>query len=153
MLRNRSMPAATVIPVLVYEDVEEAVEWLCDAFGFVEHVRVENHRAQLGVGDGAVIVRERSVPQVGDSPDAVVLRPPRRGVVSHVMMVRVEDVDSHYEHSRDCGARITRPLADHRYGERQYEAEDLAGHRWTFSQSITDVQPEDWGGRTVNPRG
>jgi hypothetical protein len=22
----------------------------------------------------------------------------------------------------------------------------LAGHRWTFSQSIADVAPEEWGG-------
>jgi hypothetical protein len=23
--------------------------------------------------------------------------------------------------------------------------EDLAGHRWTFSETIADVAPEDWG--------
>jgi hypothetical protein len=30
--------------------------------------------------------------------------------------------------------------------ERQYTAEDLGGHRWTFAQSIADVAPEEWGG-------
>jgi hypothetical protein len=25
----------------------------------------------------------------------------------------------------------------------------LAGHRWTFSESLTDVAPEEWGGRSV----
>ena len=40
MLENRSIHSATVIPVLVYEDVAEAVEWLCDAFGFVERLRI-----------------------------------------------------------------------------------------------------------------
>jgi uncharacterized glyoxalase superfamily protein PhnB len=153
MLENRSMPAPTVIPVLVYEDVEEAAEWLCDAFGFVEEVRVDSHRAQLAVGGGAVVVRDRSVPQVGDPADAAILRPPRRGVVSHVMMIRVEDIDGHYRHARESGARIIAPPADHEYGERQYEAEDLAGHRWTFSQTIADVEPEQWGGQTVRPRG
>jgi hypothetical protein len=28
----------------------------------------------------------------------------------------------------------------------KYTAEDLAGHRWSFSQSIADVAPEEWGG-------
>jgi uncharacterized glyoxalase superfamily protein PhnB len=28
------------------------------------------------------------------------------------------------------------------YGERRYAAADLAGHRWWFIQSITDVAPE-----------
>ncbi len=32
---------------------------------------------------------------------------------------------------------------------RQYEAEDLAGHRWTFSETLADVAPEEWGGESV----
>jgi uncharacterized glyoxalase superfamily protein PhnB len=32
------------------------------------------------------------------------------------------------------------------YGERQYSAEDPWGHRWTFSQTVADVDPRDWGG-------
>jgi uncharacterized glyoxalase superfamily protein PhnB len=59
--------------------------------------------------------------------------------------VRVEDVDSHFEQARDFGARILSPPTDYPFGERQYTAEDLAGHRWTFSESISDVDPEDWG--------
>ncbi len=58
---NRSIPAATVIPVLIYPDVREAVAWLCAAFGFIERVRIgENHRSQLRFGDGALIVGERT---------------------------------------------------------------------------------------------
>ncbi len=40
---------------------------------------------------------------------------------------------------------------DFPFGERQYEAEDLAGHRWTFSETLEDVPPERWGGVTVEP--
>ena len=29
--------------------------------------------------------------------------------------------------------------------ERQYTAQDHAGHWWTFSQHIADLAPEDWG--------
>ena len=32
---------------------------------------------------------------------------------------------------------------------RQYTAEDLAGHQWTFSQTLDDVAPEAWGGILV----
>ena len=28
---------------------------------------------------------------------------------------------------------------DYEYGERQYHAEDLAGHQWTFSQTIAEI--------------
>jgi len=35
---------------------------------------------------------------------------------------------------------------DFEYGERQYEAADPAGHRWTFSETLDDVDPATWGG-------
>ena len=65
--------------------------------------------------------------------------------------VRVDDVDAHHAHAAASGARILRPPADYPYGERQYTALDLAGHVWTFSQSIADVDPADWGGELVGP--
>jgi uncharacterized glyoxalase superfamily protein PhnB len=140
MLSNRSMPRSTVIPELAYPSVGEAIDWLCNAFGFTLRVRIGDHRAQLNVGDGAIVVTELGG---GDSP--------RGADLAHGVMVRVDNVDRHQEHARQHGVRILRPPADHPYGERQYTAEDLAGHRWTFSQSIADVAPEDWGG-TSGPR-
>jgi uncharacterized glyoxalase superfamily protein PhnB len=145
MLPNRSMPSSTVIPVLVYEDVEEAIEWLCDTFGFAERWRVGNQGAQLSIDDGAIVVSERRILPPAESSDPTILRPPRRGEVSHSIIVRVEDLEGHYSRARAAGARILRPPEDFPFGERQYSAEDLEGHRWTFSQSIADVAPGDWG--------
>ena len=68
------------------------------------------------------------------------------GAALHSIMVRVADVDSHHEHVKRSGARIIKPPTDYPYGERQYTAEDLGGHLWTFSQSIEDVDPKSWGG-------
>ena len=137
---NRSIPSATVIPVLTYPDVREAVAWLEAAFGFAERVRIgEDHRAQLAFGDGAVIVADVSNTR----------QPPRLGEVTHSVIVRVDDVDTHCERARSNGARITMEPTDFPYGERQYSAEDLAGHVWTFSQTLADIAPEEWGGTTV----
>jgi uncharacterized glyoxalase superfamily protein PhnB len=65
-------------------------------------------------------------------------------------MVRVEDVDAHCARAREHGARIVMEPADFEYGERQYTAEDPAGHQWTFSETLADVAPEDWGGTSVS---
>jgi uncharacterized glyoxalase superfamily protein PhnB len=140
---NRSIPSPTVIPVLIYSDVREAVAWLEGAFGFRERIRIgEDHRSQLTVGDdGAVIV--------GDVRNE--RRPPRPGEVTHAVMVRVEDVDAHCARARAGGARIVTEPTDFPYGERQYTAEDQAGHQWTFSQTLADVAPEEWGGITAVP--
>jgi uncharacterized glyoxalase superfamily protein PhnB len=141
---NRSIPPATVVPVLVYPDVRAAVAWLEAAFGFVEHVKIgEDHRSQLGYGDGAVIL--------GDVRGE--RRPPRPGEETHDVLVRVDDARAHCERARAHGARILMEPTDFEYGERQYAAEDLAGHRWTFSETLRDVAPEEWGGETIAPRG
>jgi uncharacterized glyoxalase superfamily protein PhnB len=137
---NRSIPRATVIPVLIYPDVREAVDWLTSAFGFSERIRIgENHRAQLSFGDGALIV--------GDVRHE--RRPPRPGEVTHAVMVRVPDAHAHCKHAREHGARIVAEPNDFEYGERQYTAEDPAGHQWTFSETLADVAPEEWGGTSV----
>jgi uncharacterized glyoxalase superfamily protein PhnB len=134
---NRSIPSASVIPVLVYPDVREAVQWLQAAFGFVERVQIgENHRSQLAYGDGALIV--------GDVRGE--RRPPREGEETSSVVVRVEDTRAHCEHARAHGARILMEPTDFEYGERQYAAEDPAGHRWIFSETLRDVAPEEWGG-------
>jgi uncharacterized glyoxalase superfamily protein PhnB len=134
---NRSIPSAQVIPVLVYPDVREAVAWLEEAFGFVERLQIgESHRSQLRFGDGALIV--------GDVRGE--RRPPEGAIETHSVVVRVDDARAHCEHARAHGAKILMEPTDFEYGERQYNAEDPAGHRWTFSETLRDVDPDEWGG-------
>ncbi len=144
MPANRSIPQCTIIPEFAYPHLGEAVDWFCDAFGFTLRLRIANHRAQLNVGDGAVVLTE----QRGRGQDSLgaVSFPPSRDDPSHSELVRALDVERHHERATQRGVQIKRPPADHPYGEPQYTAEDLAGHRSTFSQSIADVAPEEWGG-------
>ena len=142
MKANRSIPQSTVIPVLIYPDVREAVAWLTEAFGFAERVQIgEDHRSQLRFGDGAVIVGDVRHDR----------RPPREGEITHSVMVRVDDANAHCEHARAHGAKILMEPTDFEYGERQYAAEDPAGHQWTFSETLRDVAPEEWGGILHSP--
>jgi len=134
---NRSIPSPVVVPVLTYPDVREAVAWLAEAFGFEERLRIgENHRSQLRFGHGAVIVADVRHDK----------RPPRAGEVTHSVLVRVDDAEAHCARAREHGARILMEPTDFEYGERQYAAEDPAGHHWTFTQTLDDVDPATWGG-------
>jgi uncharacterized glyoxalase superfamily protein PhnB len=127
---NRSMPPSVIIPELPYADVREAVEWLCRTFGFVERLRIGNHRSQLSFNGGSLVVTQRNSESSALSS----------------IMVRVHDIDQHYGRTREAGAAITNAPADYPYGERQYTVEDPGGHHWTFSQTIADVDPKTWGG-------
>jgi uncharacterized glyoxalase superfamily protein PhnB len=131
---NRSVPSSTVMPVLGYEDVAAAVEWLTKAFGCSARLRIGNHRCQMSLGGGHFVVAEAPPNAAGDAA--------RRDSV----LVRVTDADAHCAAARRAGARIVSEPADQPYGERQYSAEDPGGHRWTFSQTIADVDPAVWGG-------
>ena len=62
------------------------------------------------------------------------------------MLVRVDEAHAHCDRARAHGATIRMEPTDFEYGERQYEAEDFAGHRWIFSETLRDVAPEEWGG-------
>lgn len=136
MNNNRSIPSATTVPVLTVADVRAAVAWLSEAFGFTERLRIgQGHRSQLEIpGGGAVILAEVR-------PDT---RTPTPGSAAHSVLVRVTDAQSHFERSRDAGARILMEPTDFDYGERQYGAEDPFGHRWTFSETLADVDPAQW---------
>jgi uncharacterized glyoxalase superfamily protein PhnB len=135
MRNNRSVPPTTVVPVLAYPDVRAAVAFLTAAFGFVERTRIgEDHRAQLAVGD---VGGER--------------RPPQPGWVTHVVRVRVADVDAAFARARAHGAVVLEAPVDREYGERDCTLEDLAGHRWQLAEAVADVAPEEVGCETVSP--
>lgn len=129
---NRSMPPGTIIPELAYPDVRAAAEWLSRSFGFVERLRIGNHRVQMAFGDGSIVVTGPSNHTPAD--------------FAHAVMVSVANVDDHYQRAKQAGATILNPPTDYPYGERQYTAEDPGGHRWTFSQTIADIDPTTWGG-------
>ena len=69
---------------------------------------------------------------------------------SCAVQIRIEDALGHCERARIAGAKILTEPKDHNYGERQYNAEDFHGHRWDFTETLADVQPESWGGTPVN---
>jgi len=129
--------------VLVYPDVRAAVAWLEGAFGFGERVRIgDAHRAQMRVGeDGSIVVADVRRDQVA----------PSGGVVTQLLKVRVPDVDAAFARARDFGAGVLEEPQTHEYGERSCVVEDLAGHRWELTQTVRDVEPEEWGGVSVAP--
>ena len=138
---NRSAPTATVVPILVYPDVGQAVDWLCHTFGFSERLRLARDgvigHAQLAVGEGAIMLGRQGGPFRSPVPQG--------DEVSSYVHISVEDVDQHFAHTKACGARILKEPVTMPFGERQYTVVDPAGHWWTFSQHVADLAPEEWG--------
>ena len=125
-----------ILPHLIYDDVDAAIAWLTQVFGFQErtaahHTQADGTtgRAQMTVLDSLITIGRPSVH--GDSP--------RRGV-SSMLYVYVDDVAGHYEHAQALGAMIVTELQIHA-GDRRYQVADLEGHQWTFAQHLYDAGP------------
>jgi len=141
VVKNRSAPPGPIVPCLVYADVREAIVWLCDVFGFEQHHRWERdgvvEGAQLLVGEGSVFLTSE---RPGSAP------PDRDRPRTHSVMVDCPDADAQYERLVAKGAKVHGEPQTFAFGERQFSADDFAGHRWTFSESVADVAAEEWGG-------
>jgi uncharacterized glyoxalase superfamily protein PhnB/uncharacterized protein YndB with AHSA1/START domain len=135
---NRSMPPATFIPVRSYPDLAVARQFLCDVLGARERLVIGEHRVQFTLGNGAMVAAQWS-------PEAN----PAGGRPPATLMVRVADVDVVWARALAMGVTAVTEPADHPYGERQAVLKDPAGHSWTLSQTIADVDPSAWGGRLV----
>jgi uncharacterized glyoxalase superfamily protein PhnB len=122
--------AATIYPVLSYEDAGSAMTFLNRAFGFEELMVAPGE-------DGSIVHAEmnlgRAVIMLGtNKPDMGWVSPKGKPSVNQTLYVAVDDVDAHYAQAKSAGAEITRELNDTDYGSREYGARDLEGHHWSF---------------------
>jgi uncharacterized glyoxalase superfamily protein PhnB len=138
-MKNRSVPTATLLPHLVYRNVEDACEWLTRVFGFAEHYRHGQPVSgiQMYLGDAHIML---STPREGRSES-----PMKFGYGTQMLTIIVPDVEAHYAKTKRGGGAIWEEIHETIYGEKQYGAIDLEGHRWLFSQHVRDVSPESWG--------
>ena len=100
MVPNRSAPTAAIVPILVYEDVGKALEFLARAFGFKERLRAEwggsiSH-AQMDIGAGSIMLGKQGGPFKAPSGDTV----------SQYAHVSVDNVDQHFAKAKAEGAAI-----------------------------------------------
>jgi uncharacterized glyoxalase superfamily protein PhnB len=144
MLRNRSVPADTVLPHLTYKNLALAIDWLAATFRFVEHYRYGEpvEGAQLHLENAWIMVNSA---RPGRSS------PAELGSDTQSLTVFVEDVETHYARTKAAGAKIVEDLHETIYGELQYGVEDRERHHWLFSRHAHDVSPDAWGAKIVTP--
>ena len=139
MPRNPPEGYPSVMPYLLYEDSDTALEFLVNAFGFTEKVRMldesgrVNH-AEVQMNDGVIML---------GTPPGDYRNPAKLGGKTQSVYVYVDDVDTHYERAKQNGAKIVREPEDQFYGDRNYGVEDPEGHEWYFGTHVRDVSAEE----------
>ena len=140
------MAEQRVIPMVSYEDVGRAADWISEAFGFEERQRFSDDdgtvsHATMVLDDAVVFLgwpgRGYHSPRRHAEECEIARKMLETPFVVDGVMVYVGDVDAHFESARAAGATIlTEPEDNPAAGQRQYRVEDLEGHRWMFAQAL-----------------
>jgi MerR family transcriptional regulator, thiopeptide resistance regulator len=133
---DEPVAATSVIPVLVYEDIQAAHDFLVATFGFASGgvFRAEDGsvvHAEVRAGDQPIWLHRVS-------PEHEMASPTGASASHGGLDVMVPDVDAHFARTKAAGARIDRAPGDQDYGLREYGARDLEGHRWWFASPLAD---------------
>ena len=146
-MSDSSTELPSVSPMLSYEDVGAAVEWLGRAFGFPERTGQRYTEpdgtvthAEVAVGDGVIMLGHPSPDYEGPRKHAEHCEQARKwrepGYVVDGIHVLVDDVDAHFRWAKSAGATILSEPEDRPCAERVYRVEDIDGHRWMIGQRI-----------------
>jgi uncharacterized glyoxalase superfamily protein PhnB len=120
----------TMYPILGYQDLGAAIDWLCRVFGFapLEVMRNEDGsyaHVELRLGAGVIMpttTRDQTNPE----------NPWEGPIGTQGLYVALDGIEAHYERAAAEGAEIVRPLATTDWGSQEYTARDLEGNLWAF---------------------
>jgi uncharacterized glyoxalase superfamily protein PhnB len=126
-----------MIPILVYDDIAVAHDFLVDAFGF------ESGGLQR-TPDGVVVHGEVRAGEIviwlhRVAPEHELLAPSSLPGAAGGLVIHVGDIQAHYLRACSRGARIDSEPADQPYGQREYGARDPGGHRWWFAKPLASA--------------
>jgi PhnB protein len=119
----------TVTPYLLVARISEFMDFLKQAFGATELLRVKDPKsglvmhAEMKIGD--------SVLEMAEGNDQF---PPRQGAL-HIF---VPDVDAVYQQALKAGATSLHPPMDQPYGSRDSAVQDGFGHNWYIATQTAD---------------
>jgi PhnB protein len=122
----------TVTPYLVVEGATSVLEFVKQAFGAEEKVRMDApdgkiSHAEVQIGDSIVML--------GDAGD----QNPAMPAMIHLY---VDDCDATYERALAAGGTSEREPTDQFYGDRSAGVRDSSGNLWWIATHVEDV-PED----------
>ena len=119
----------TVTPYLVVPDAPEFVEFLVQALGATERMRMPSEdggimHAEVQLGDSVIMLASAADPAS------------RKTAMLHLY---VTDVDAGYERALQSGCESLRQPTDQSYGDRSAGVKDRWGNEWWLATHIKDV--------------
>ena len=123
-----------ITPYLIVEDAAGFLDFLTNAFGAVERLRIPMGEGLIGhaeveIGGAAVMLSDAA--------------PPDFPVSSSQLHLYVEDVDAVYAQAVNAGATSESEPADQFYGDRIARVADPSGNVWSIASHVEDVDMDE----------
>ena len=123
-----------VTPYLIVEDAAGFLDFLTNAFGAVERLRIPMGEGLIGhaeveIGGAAVMLSDAA--------------PPDFPATSSQIHLYVEDVDAVFAQAVNAGATSEAEPADQFYGDRIARVADPSGNVWSIACHVEDVDMDE----------
>jgi uncharacterized glyoxalase superfamily protein PhnB len=128
-----------------YKDANQAIEWLCKAYGFEVRLKVEGEggrvaHSELVFGEAVIMVGDE-LTQMEKMRDKLVSPQSTGGKCTQSIMFYVDDVVALCERARAAGGEITYEPKVSDYGEdywadKSCQVRDPEGHFWWFAERV-----------------
>lgn len=132
----------SLAPYLAIRGATQAIEFYKNAFGATEVLRMATPDGKIGHAE--VQILDSRIMLSDEYPEFGALSPESVGGTPVEVFLSVQDVDALFAQASAAGARVTAPLKDYEYGERQASLLDPFGHKWVLSKHFADVTAEDY---------
>ena len=130
-----------VTPYLIVKGAAKAIEFYKQAFNATELLRMPGPdgrimHAELKLGDSVVMLAD-------EAPGMGYRAPGPDGGAAVSLYLYVPDVDVTVDRAVAAGGKVTRPVADQMYGDRNGTLVDPFGHVWSVGTHKEDVSVEE----------
>lgn len=126
---------SNVTPYLVVEGADKLIDFMTQAFGAKERMRMPGPggligHAEMQLGDSVIML--------GDSRTT-----DNNRVATAMVHLYVEDADATFKNALAAGAKVDQELETKFYGDRGGSVIDPWGNIWWMSTHVEDVAPEE----------
>ncbi|MGA9286323.1 MAG: VOC family protein [Solirubrobacteraceae bacterium] len=136
-----------VMPYLIVDGANEAIEFYKGVLGATERMRLEGPDG--GIGHAELEIGESVIMLADENPGMNIEGPKSVGGTPVTIHVYIEDADAAFERAVQAGAKPLRAVEDQFYGDRSGQFEDPYGHRWNVATHVEDISEEEMSRRAA----
>ncbi|HEU0250753.1 MAG TPA: VOC family protein [Solirubrobacteraceae bacterium] len=130
-----------VMPYLIVDGANEAIEFYKGVLGATERMRLDGPNGR--VGHAELQIGEAVIMLADENPGMNIEGPKSVGGTPITIHVYLEDADAAFERAVQAGAKPLRAVEDQFYGDRSGQFEDPYGHRWNVATHVEDISEEE----------